>query len=203
MGIFHLADHRSEIKGHLGLEFAGELLHALVFHEAADPQALDTAVTRGEQAAFEQRRADTQALPPLLDAEGDLGLALVEPQLGSAAQHSVHEEAVNDHIAAARCCGIGSNYAVGDCATETVTTAFSVQPEQMVAIGVPFDAPELPDQAAFDKDLVHLRSPLCLLLRLRFPSKRIPSSKRRASGFPICALQPFNDAGRSFTSSTI
>ena len=63
---------------------------------------------------------------------------------------------------------------VGDCATETITTTFSIQPEQMVAIGVPFDAPELPDQAALDKDLVHLGSPLCLLLRLRFPSKRIP-----------------------------
>ena len=59
----------------------------------------------------------------------------------------------------------------------------------MVAIGLRLYGPQLPDQAAFDKDLVHLGSPLCLLLRLRFPSKRIPSSKRRASGFPICAMQ--------------
>src|SRR5271166_6965222 len=94
MGIFHLADHRSEIKGQLGLEFAGQLLHALVFHEAADLQALDPAVARDEQAAFEQRRADTQALPLLLDAEGDLGLAPVEPQISGAAKHSVHEKGV-------------------------------------------------------------------------------------------------------------
>src|SRR5271157_3095099 len=155
MRVLHLADHRAEIEGQLGLEFTGELLHAVVFHDAADLQALDTAVARGEQAAFEECRADTQALPPLLDAEGDLGLAPVEPQVGGAAQHSVHEEAVNDHIAAVRRCGIGSNYAVGDYATETVMTAFSIEPEQMVAIDVPLAAPELPDHAAFDKNLVH------------------------------------------------
>ena len=60
MRVFHRADHRAEIEDQLGLEFAGELLHALVFHEAADLQELDAAVARGEQAAFEQRRADTR-----------------------------------------------------------------------------------------------------------------------------------------------
>jgi hypothetical protein len=54
------------------------LLHARVLHEAAYVQELDAAVARGEQAAFEQRRADTQALPRLLDAEGSLGFAPVE-----------------------------------------------------------------------------------------------------------------------------
>jgi hypothetical protein len=54
------------------------LLHARVLHEAAYVQELDAAVARGEQAAFEQRRADAQALPGLLDAEGGLGLAPVE-----------------------------------------------------------------------------------------------------------------------------
>ena len=82
MRVFHRADHRPEIEDQLGLEFAGELLHALVFHEAADLHELDAAVARGEPTAFKQRRADTQALPPLLDAEGDLGLAPVEPQVG-------------------------------------------------------------------------------------------------------------------------
>ena len=52
-------------------------------------QELDAAVARGEQAAFEQRRADTQALPRLLDAEGSLGFAPVErpedAQIGGAA----------------------------------------------------------------------------------------------------------------------
>ena len=98
----------------------------------------------------------------------------IEPQIGGAAQHSVHEEAVNDHIAAARRCGIGSNYAVGDCATETVMTTFSIEPEQMAAIGVCLDVPELPDHAAFDKNLVHRGSPLCLLLRCGFPRRAHP-----------------------------
>ena len=78
MRVFHLADHCAEIEGQLGLEFAGELLHAVVFHDAADLQELDTAVARGEQAALEERRADTQTLPWLLDAEGGLGLARPE-----------------------------------------------------------------------------------------------------------------------------
>ena len=60
-------------------------------------QELDAAVARGEQAAFEERRADTQALPRFLDAEGSLGLAPVErpedSQIGDAAQHPIHEEA--------------------------------------------------------------------------------------------------------------
>jgi hypothetical protein len=38
------------------------LLHALVLHEAAYVQELDAAAARSEQAAFKQRRADTQAL---------------------------------------------------------------------------------------------------------------------------------------------
>jgi hypothetical protein len=91
MGILYLADHRAEIEGELGLELAGELLHALVLHEAAYVQELDAAVARDEQAAFKQRRSDTQALPRLLDAEGGLGLAPVErpedAQIGGAAQH--------------------------------------------------------------------------------------------------------------------
>ena len=113
----------------LGLKFAGELLHALVFRKAADLHELDTAVARDEEGAFEQRRADTVALPWLLNAEGRLGLAPKNAQICDAAQHAVHEEAVNDRISAARRCGIGSNYVVGDGATETVTTAFSIQPE--------------------------------------------------------------------------
>lgn len=52
-------------------------------------------------------------------------------------------------------CGIGSNHIVGDCGAETIMTAFSVQSEQMAAIGVRLDAPELPDHTAFDKDFVH------------------------------------------------
>ena len=67
-------------------------------------QKLDAAVARGEQAAFKQRRADTQALPRLLDAEGSLGLAPVErpkdAHIGGATQHPMHEEAVQDNIAA-------------------------------------------------------------------------------------------------------
>ena len=72
-----------------------------------------------------------------------------------AARPEEAEEAVNDRIAAARRCGIGSNYVVGDGATETVTTAFSIEPEQMVAIGVRLDVPELPDETAFNKDRMH------------------------------------------------
>jgi hypothetical protein len=57
---------------------------------------------RGEQAAFEQRRADTQALPPLHDAEGDLGLAPVErsdnTQIGGAAQHSVQRQIIRVNL---------------------------------------------------------------------------------------------------------
>ena len=53
-------------------------LTAPVLHEPAYVQELDTAVARGEQAAFKPRRADTQALPRLLDAEGSLGLAPIE-----------------------------------------------------------------------------------------------------------------------------
>ena len=144
-GILHLADHRAEIEGELGLEFAGKLLHALVLHEAAYVQELDAAVACGEQAAFKQHRADTQALPRLLNAEGGLGLAPVErpedAQIGGAAQHPIHEEAVHDHIAARRRCGIGSNHIVGDRGTETTMTAFSVEPEQMIAIGVRLDVP--------------------------------------------------------------
>ena len=77
--------------------------------------------------------------------EGGLGLAPIERpenvQIRSAAQHPVHEEAVHNDIAAVCRCGIGSNHIVGDRATETITTAFSVEPEQMVEIGVRLDAP--------------------------------------------------------------
>ena len=80
---------------------------------------------------------------------------------------------MNDHIAAARCCGIGSNYAVGDCATETVMTAFSIEPEQMVAIGVRLAAPELPDHAAFENTW-------CIGgLRFAFFCVRLPSTSIR------------------------
>jgi len=58
MWVFHLADHRAEIEGQLGREFAGESLHALVFRKATDLQELDTAVARGEQTAFKQCRAN-------------------------------------------------------------------------------------------------------------------------------------------------
>ena len=50
---------------------------------------------------------------------------LAAHSIGGAAQHSIHEEAVNDP-ARARRCGIGSNFVVGDC--ETVT-AFSIEPK--------------------------------------------------------------------------
>ena len=43
-------------------------------------------------------------------------------QIGGAAQHPIHEEAVQDHIAAVRRCGIGSNHIVGDRSTETTMT---------------------------------------------------------------------------------
>ena len=65
------------------------------------------------------------------------------------------EEAMHDNVTAVRRCGISSNHIVGDRSTETIMTAFTVEPEQMVAIGVPLDAPELPDHASFDKDFVH------------------------------------------------
>ena len=81
-------------------------------------------------------------------------------QIGNSTQHAVHEEAVQDHISAARRCGIASDYVVSDRATETIATAFSVEPEQMVAIGGRLDGPELPDQAAFDKDVAHRHSPV-------------------------------------------
>ena len=59
----------------------------------------------------------------------------------AAPQYPVYEEAVHDDIAAARRCGVVANHIVGDRATEAITTAFSVEPEQMVAIGVRLDAP--------------------------------------------------------------
>ncbi len=143
--VFHLPDHRAEVEGELGVEFAGELLHALVFRKAADMQELDSAIARGKQAAFEQRRADAEALPGLLDAECGFGLAPIErpenAQIRGAAQHAVHEEAVHDDVAAVCRCRIGSNHIVGDRASETITAAFSVEPEQMIAIGVRLDAP--------------------------------------------------------------
>ena len=64
--ILHRPDHRAKIECDLSLEFAGELLHAPVVHQAADLQVLDAAVARGKQGAFEQRRTDTVALPWLL-----------------------------------------------------------------------------------------------------------------------------------------
>jgi len=79
----------------------------------------------------------------------------VNAQIGRAAQHSVDEEAMHDNVTAVRRCGIGSNRIVGYRSTEPITTAFGIGPEQMLAIGVRLDAPELPDQASFDKDFVH------------------------------------------------
>ena len=54
----------------------------MVFHEAADLHELDAAVARGEPTAFKQRRADTVALPWLLNAEGRFGLAPENAQIG-------------------------------------------------------------------------------------------------------------------------
>src|SRR5580700_4215779 len=69
-----LADDAAEIERQLGVELAGELLHAPVLGETGHVQELDAAVARGEQRAVEQRRADPVALPGLFDAEGGLRL---------------------------------------------------------------------------------------------------------------------------------
>ena len=110
---------------------------------------------RGEQTAFKQRRADPVALPWLLNAEGRLGLAPENAQIGDAAQHAVHQEPVKDHIAAARSFGIASDRIVGNRGIKSITSAFGIEPKQMVTIDGRSDGPELPDQAAFDKDFVH------------------------------------------------
>src|SRR5690606_14839226 len=104
-----------------------------------------------------------------------LGLTAENAQVGNAAQHAVYEEAVKDHIAATRRRGIALDCVVCDPATETITAAFSVEPEQVIAIGGRLDGPELPDQAAFDKDVVHRGHPQPRV-RLRFPSSVIPSA---------------------------
>ena len=61
--ILHGADHRATIEDQLSLKFSGELLHAVVIYEAAHLQMLCAAIACSEQAAFEQCRADTAALP--------------------------------------------------------------------------------------------------------------------------------------------
>ena len=94
---------------------------------------------------------DTVALPGFLNAEGRLRLSLENAQIGDAAQHAIHEEAVKDHIAAARSCGIASDRIVCNRGIKTIASAFTIEPEQVVAIGVRLDTPELPDQAALDK----------------------------------------------------
>jgi hypothetical protein len=147
----------------------------------------------GPKGAFEQRRADPVALPSLLNAEGRLGLAPENAQIGDAAQHAVHEEPVKDHIAAACRCGIASDCIVADPATEPIASAFSVEPKQVVAIGVRLDAPELPDQAAFDKDLLHRGSPLrCSALAVSL--KRIPLVQTPCIRFSGLCNAAFNDS---------
>jgi hypothetical protein len=47
----------------LGIEFACELLHALVFRKAGDVQLLDAAVARGENGPVQKLGADAVALP--------------------------------------------------------------------------------------------------------------------------------------------
>jgi hypothetical protein len=80
-----------------------------------------------------------------LYAECGLGLLQVErsdnAQIPRGAQLPVHKEAVHDDVTAVRRCRKSWNHFVGDRGTETIMTAFSVKPEQMIAIGIYLDAP--------------------------------------------------------------
>jgi hypothetical protein len=122
--IFHRPDHRPEIEGNVSFKFAGQMLHPPVLHQAADLEMLDATIACGEQSALKQCGANTMALPGLLDAERGLGLLQIEgsdnAQIGGAAQHPVHEEAMQDDIGAARRSSIASDCVLGDCATEAI-----------------------------------------------------------------------------------
>src|SRR5690242_5088760 len=72
------ANHAAEIEPQIGLELAGELLHALIVDKAMHLQSLDPAIARAQKRAFKQDGADTMALPGLLDAEGGFALACEE-----------------------------------------------------------------------------------------------------------------------------
>ena len=65
-------------------------------------QELEANVARGEQRALEQHGADAVALPRLFDRERDLGFTRDGrsdlPQLRSAAQRVVDEEAMNKRV---------------------------------------------------------------------------------------------------------
>ena len=62
----------------------------------------EAAITRGEQRAAQQRRADAVTLPRLFDADRGLGLArkaqAERPQFGGAAHHAIDEKAMHDGI---------------------------------------------------------------------------------------------------------
>jgi hypothetical protein len=137
---------RAEIEGQQGLEFSRELLHAPVFHEAGDLQGLHAAIARDEQAAFQQRRADVLCH----------GFSMLKA--ASASRPRIRKLATPRSTPSTKkpwriTRGIVLDCVVSDPATETIAAAFSVEPE--IAIGGRLDGPELPDQAAFDKDVVH------------------------------------------------
>src|SRR5690348_5520248 len=67
--------HAAEIEFEIGFEFAGELLHAFIVREAVHLQELDAAIARTQKGALKQHRADSVALPWLLDAEGGFSFA--------------------------------------------------------------------------------------------------------------------------------
>src|SRR5262249_23206965 len=120
---------------------------------------LEAAVAGGEQGALEEQRAHAMTLPLLLDREGGLPLAPCSrshrAQLGSASQHTVDEEAVNNGINAECELGVLAQELVRYRAGKAAAAALQVEAQQMVAIEIGFCNPQFSNQAAARELVVH------------------------------------------------
>ncbi|MFZ1882022.1 MAG: hypothetical protein WAU53_00080 [Rhodoplanes sp.] len=85
---------------------------------------------------------------------------------------------MHDYVGAARRCGVTPDSIVGDCTTKAIAPAFMVEAKQVVAIDLRLDVPQLPNQAAFDKDLMHRGSPATSCAAHVFPSSGSPLAGR-------------------------
>src|SRR5215510_9172041 len=154
-----LANHTAEIEPQLRIKFAGELLHTLVVGETRHMQERNAAVAGSEQCARKQRRANTVALPRLLNAEGRFRLARDRhsdrAQLSGAAHCAVHEESMDNGIDAGGQCRIFGQEFVRYVTAKAIAPTGRIEPKQVLTIATSFDRPHLANDATFGKQLVH------------------------------------------------
>src|SRR5262249_37205296 len=97
----NFADHAPEVEFEISVELACKLLHAAVVSESVRVQWLGPAIARAKERSFEESCPHPSTLPRLSDAEGGSPRRCENrsegPQLSSAAQDAVDEEAVEHY----------------------------------------------------------------------------------------------------------